>query len=293
MINQVEMIVNENRILHIECSTELSLQIIEMIKSLDDIALLSKEEYFYDDMKVKEYLMFFADIIGHPENYQKAIDIMCLSDIQHINISKCTNGQKRRIALAREILKDAQVYCLHEPISEIDQESMKIILRWMDTFLSSNKRIVTTSRSLKEICLCPGPHYYIKGQEVECIDKDERVEESLDSATIQKLMVRANEKMFLFSPEEIDYIEARDGKTCVYVRGDIYISSLTMEEIDYKLQRFGFYRSHRSYLVNMQKVIEIIKWTRNSFSLKLTNYEETMVPLSKTKIQEIKEIYQF
>lgn len=293
MIQQVETIIKNNRQLHIECSTELSMQIMEYLKIFNKVSILLKTDYFYEDMKVKEYLMFFSDVLGHSKMYLKAIDLMCLSDLQYIKLSKCTRGQKRRIGIAREILKDADIYYLQEPIGEIDQESIKIILKWMDTMIHSHKQIITTSRSLKDVCLCPGTHFYLSEHKMECVDKTEEINNNQDTPRIQKLMVKANEKIFLFHPEEIDYVEASDGKTCVYVRGDMYSSSLSMEEIDGKLQCFGFYRSHRSYLVNMQKVIEIMKWTRNSYSLKLMNYEETMVPLSKTKIQEMKEIYQF
>lgn len=293
MLQQLKTIINVNKQVHIECSHELSLQIIEHLKLLDNISFLLKEDYFYENMRVNEYLLFFADVLGHQEMYLKAIDLMGLSDLQYTKLSKCTIGQKRRIGIAREILNDANIYYLQEPISEIDQESIKLILNWMDNFTHSHKQIITTSRSLKDVCLCPGAHFYLNEHKIECVDKTAELDSNHDIPTLQKLMVKANEKTFLFNPEEVDYVEASDGKTCVYVRGDMYISALTMEEIETKLQRFGFYRTHRSYLVNMQKVTEIIKWTRNSYSLKLMNYEETMVPLSKTKIQEMKEIYQF
>ena len=36
-------------------------------------------------------------------------------------------------------------------------------------------------------------------------------------------------------------------------------------------RRYGFFRCHRSYLVNMQKVQEVVRWTRNSYALRLEN----------------------
>ena len=68
---------------------------------------------------------------------------------------------------------------------------------------------------------------------------------------------------------------------------------MTLDELEQKLKNFGFYRCHRSYLVNIQKVTEIVRWTRSSYSLRLANYKEFMVPLSKAKIQELKDTYQF
>ncbi|MDR0435024.1 MAG: LytTR family transcriptional regulator DNA-binding domain-containing protein [Gracilibacteraceae bacterium] len=33
------------------------------------------------------------------------------------------------------------------------------------------------------------------------------------------------------------------------------------------MKPYGFFRCHRSYIVNLQKVREIITWTRNSYGL--------------------------
>ena len=71
------------------------------------------------------------------------------------------------------------------------------------------------------------------------------------------------------------------------------LDTMTLEELESKLKRFGFYRSHRSYLVNMQKVVEIVKWTRNSYSLKLNGMEDVRIPLSKGRIDDMKNLYEF
>ena len=101
------------------------------------------------------------------------------------------------------------------------------------------------------------------------------------------------EKILLFDPEEIDYIESMQGKNYLHVRQARFQCSMTMDELDKKLKRFGFFRSHRSYIVNMQKVSEVIKWTKNSYSLKIKSQEEEKIPLSKGRIEELKEYYGF
>lgn len=49
----------------------------------------------------------------------------------------------------------------------------------------------------------------------------------------------------------------------------------------------GFYRCHRSYLVNLHKVKEIINWSKNSYSVVIRNSTEDKIPLSRTKYSEI------
>ena len=88
-------------------------------------------------------------------------------------------------------------------------------------------------------------------------------------------------------------MEANEGKVCVYVKNEQYQGDFKISELEEKLAKFGFFRCHRSYIVNMQKVTELVKWTRNSYSLRLVGYNKTDVPLSKAKIQELRNMYKF
>ena len=72
-----------------------------------------------------------------------------------------------------------------------------------------------------------------------------------------------------------------------------YVGAFRMGDLEERLGKFGFFRCHRSYIVNMQKVRELVKWTRNSYSLKLEGYPKTDIPLSKAKISELKSMYEF
>lgn len=94
--------------------------------------------------------------------------------------------------------------------------------------------------------------------------------------------------MILFNPPEIDFIESIDGAVIVHVDGENYHCTLTLAELEQRLANFGFFRCHRSYIVNLQKVREIITWTKNSYSLRLHTGKDNVVPLSRTKLQDLK-----
>ena len=83
------------------------------------------------------------------------------------------------------------------------------------------------------------------------------------------------------------------GRTALSVRGEEYACALTLEELSVRLERYGFFRCHRSYLVNMQKVQEVVRWTRNSYALRLENGPESGVPLSKGRIDAMRRQYRF
>ena len=96
--------------------------------------------------------------------------------------------------------------------------------------------------------------------------------------------------MVLFDPPEIDYIESYDGQANIYVKGEAFPGNFTLSHLEERIHHYGFFRCHRSYIVNLQKVREVITWTRNSYSLVLDDQEKSSIPLSKTKMAELKDM---
>jgi len=67
-----------------------------------------------------------------------------------------------------------------------------------------------------------------------------------------------------------------------------YLSNFTLSHLEERLQHYGFFRCHRSYIENLQKVREVITWTRNSYSLVLDDQAKSSILLSKTKMAKLK-----
>src|SRR5690606_19102824 len=107
---------------------------------------------------------------------------------------------------------------------------------------------------------------------------------------VQKIPTKKNDKVILFNPPEIDYIESINSSAIVHVAGETYTCAMTLAELEQRLQHYGLFRCHRSYIVNLQKVRELITWTKNSYSLRLTTGKDSVVPLSRTKLVELKEL---
>ncbi len=106
----------------------------------------------------------------------------------------------------------------------------------------------------------------------------------------EKIPAKINEKIILLDPTEIDYIESYDGVSNLHVNGEVFPCSYTMNQLLDRLYPFGFFRCHRSYIVNLQKVKEVVTWTRNSYSLILEDSKKSSVPLSKGNLNELKKI---
>ncbi len=105
-----------------------------------------------------------------------------------------------------------------------------------------------------------------------------------------KIPVRIDEKVVLLDPVSILYAEAEGGRARLQTTDRSLPTQFTLSELEQRLARSGFFRAHRSYLVNLQHVKEVIPYTRNSFTLRLDDQPGTEIPLSKSAAGELREL---
>ena len=105
-----------------------------------------------------------------------------------------------------------------------------------------------------------------------------------------KIPVRLEGSVALVNPADIFYAQAEGGRAYLYTGEGRMPTQYTLAEIEQRLERSGFFRAHRGYLVNLQRVKEVIPFTRNSFNLRLNDAEGTLIPLSKSAAAELREL---
>jgi ABC-2 type transport system ATP-binding protein len=106
-----------------------------------------------------------------------------------------------------------------------------------------------------------------------------------------KLPVKLEDKVVLLNPAEILYADAGEGRVFLITVEGRLPTQYTLAELEGKLSRSGFFRAHRSILVNLQHVKEVIPYTRNSFSIRLDDAEGTKIPLSKSAAAELRAFF--
>jgi hypothetical protein len=79
-----------------------------------------------------------------------------------------------------------------------------------------------------------------------------------------------------------------NGVTTVELDGQSLPVRCSLDRLEATLRPFGFFRSHRAYLVNLRRVRRIIPWSRHVHHLLLDDPEETMVPLAKSRRRDLR-----
>ncbi len=107
---------------------------------------------------------------------------------------------------------------------------------------------------------------------------------------IQKLPVEKNGKIMMVNYRDLIYAYTQNGLITVVTASDEYSYGGTLTELEERLQGTNLMRVHKSYIVNMEKVKEVIPWFKGTYWLKVEGRSEVEIPVSKNQIKEIKEI---
>lgn len=118
-------------------------------------------------------------------------------------------------------------------------------------------------------------------------EKEDSIEKEIPLQN--KLTLWKEEKMYVVPLEEVSYFEAIERETKVFRKNEVYFSKLKISDLENKLPKDKFYRAHRSYIVNLDEILEIIPWFNSTFNLKLKGVEEA-IPVSRSKMKEFKHL---
>jgi len=104
-----------------------------------------------------------------------------------------------------------------------------------------------------------------------------------------KITLWKKDKMHVLNMNDIYYCEAHEHEVHVHTRDDLFIVSTSISNFYKKLPQEIFFRSHRSYIVNTDKITEIIPWFNNTYILKLQG-SDSEIPVSRQNILLFKKL---
>lgn len=101
-------------------------------------------------------------------------------------------------------------------------------------------------------------------------------------STSSKLLIDDGEKMIVLSPDSIYYAVPSQRILEIHTENDIIESKMTLQELEKKLEGLSFFRTHRSYLVNLNHILEITPWFNGAYNITLKDKEKTTIPVSRS-----------
>lgn len=245
----------------------------------------------YERLTVRELLRFLCQLSTTKQHEKEWLKRYQLEEMKRMKVGSLAESERAFLKLLRIGFAEQELIIVEEPFLELmDVERQKGLQLFEDL---RHKKIVLLSANLEDVLSCD-EIYRLDETGLHSMDisddEDEVIEAQSKPLVVEKIKTKKNDKIILFNPPEIDFIESIESVVHVHVAGESYVCQMTLTEMEAKLQTYGFYRCHRSYIVNLQKIREIITWTKNSYSLRLSTGKEAVVPLSRAKLQELKDL---
>ncbi|MCL1632903.1 LytTR family DNA-binding domain-containing protein [Sporolactobacillus sp. CPB3-1] len=99
-----------------------------------------------------------------------------------------------------------------------------------------------------------------------------------------RINLRKAEKIVVKHVNNIYYAEAREKNTLVYTDDDVYTMPMSLSEFAAMLPDLLFFRCHRSYIVNLSKIREIVPWFNQTYLVRLHDLKAE-VPVSRSNLR--------
>ena len=112
------------------------------------------------------------------------------------------------------------------------------------------------------------------------------------SATPVKVLVKSQQRLLLIDAEDVIWASIQDGDVTVMSKDAEGSSNYrTLEELNAALDSESFWRPHRSFLVNIHHIKEVVPWFKSSYMLKMNDKKQTEVPVSRSQIKRMRELF--
>ena len=118
----------------------------------------------------------------------------------------------------------------------------------------------------------------------------------LESLAVQgryltRLAVRDRDRIRVLDVNEVDWIGVEEEQVSVHAGDKAYPIHRTLAELEARLDPTCFFRAHRSTIVNLDRVAEVIPWFKGSHKLRLTNGAE--VELSRVQARVLRKLLEW
>lgn len=109
---------------------------------------------------------------------------------------------------------------------------------------------------------------------------------------ISRISIYTDKRLVVLDIREIVYIEMASRHCLIHTRDQTYTSGSTITAYEEKLTGCGFFRIQKSFLINLDYVVEIYPWISNTSCVKLQGFEKEVLPVGRNHLKELKGLFE-
>jgi two-component system response regulator LytT len=109
---------------------------------------------------------------------------------------------------------------------------------------------------------------------------------------ISKVLLRSAGRMLLVDQKDVCFASIEDGIISVSATNiEGQSNCRTLEELLEGLDPDVFWRAHRSYVVNINRIKEVVPWFKSSYQLRMDDRKQTNIPVSRAQTKRLRELF--
>src|SRR5579875_2005858 len=107
-----------------------------------------------------------------------------------------------------------------------------------------------------------------------------------------KIVLQANSRLLLVDQKDICFASIDEGVISVVTPTlEGQSKARTLEELFELLDPAVFWRAHRSFLVNINHIREVVPWFKSSYQLRMDDKKQTEIPVSRAQTRRLRELF--
>jgi two-component system, LytTR family, response regulator LytT len=234
------------------------------------VAIIDDEPYSREEMKHLLSAYEWVDVIGEASSAEKAMELLLTNDPQVLFLDiemPGMSGLELAEALRKMKKRPQIVFATAYPdyaLKAFEVEAVDYLLKPFD-----KEQLARTMERLKKTVA--GENAAVR-----------------ESRSHGKLAVQDEDKIIFIEPDAILYIFREERETYICTGKKRYTCRLPIKELEAKLAIYPFFRVHKSYLVQLPFVEELIPWGNGVYQLKVSGAKEK-IPVSRNYVKELRE----
>jgi two-component system, LytTR family, response regulator LytT len=118
------------------------------------------------------------------------------------------------------------------------------------------------------------------------------LESQSQRAQTNKVMIRSAGRLMLVDQKDICFASIEDGVISVFTaQMEGHSNCRTLEELLESLDPNLFWRAHRGFVVNINRIKEVVPWFKSSYQLRMDDKKQTEVPVSRAQTKRLRELF--
>lgn len=107
-----------------------------------------------------------------------------------------------------------------------------------------------------------------------------------------KVLLRAAGRLLLIDQKDVCFASIEDGIISVVATNiEGQSNCRTLEELLEALDPDLFWRAHRSFVVNINRIKEVVPWFKSSYQLRMDDRKQTEIPVSRAQTKRLRELF--